>query len=102
MLQQVLNLDRDVVREAGKLVRQRLDHPERMPNAVEKVRVAKRDVLGAGRHLRADIRQDDVDRDDPKASVVNGDDRAVPAEVLAAAARFRVADDPMLTITRHE
>ncbi len=60
-------------------------------DAVEEVGIAEGDVPRAGRHLGADVAEHDVNRDDPEAAVVDRHDRTVPAAVLAAAARFRVA-----------
>ena len=45
MFEQVLDLDRDVVRQARKLGGEPFDDRHGVPDAVEEVRVAKRDVL---------------------------------------------------------
>ena len=65
-----------------------------MPDAVEEVGIAEGDVPGAGGDLRPHVGHDDVDRDDPKAAVVDGHDRTVPAAMFAAAAGLGVADRP--------
>ena len=93
LLPQVLDLDRDVVGDAGKLARQRVDDRQRVSRAVEEVGIAEGDVLRARRHLRADVRQHDVDRHGAEPAVVDRDDRTVPAAMLAPARRLGVADN---------
>ena len=90
---QVLDLDRDVVADAGELARQRLDDAQGVRRTVEEVGIAERDVLRARRDLRADVGEDDVGVDGAEAAVVDRDDRTVPAAVFAPARRLRVADD---------
>jgi len=58
--------------------------------------VTERDVPRARRDLRANVGHDDVDGDDAEASVVDGDDGAMTATVLAPAAGLCVADGPPL------
>ena len=70
----------------------RRDDPQAVGRAVEEVRVAERDVLGAGRDLLPDVGEDHLARHHPEAAVVHRDDGAVAAEVLAAAARLREPD----------
>ena len=73
----------------------RVDRPgdgQRVPGAVQEVRVADRHVGRAGLDALADVGQDDVRRHDEEAPAVHRRDRAVPAQVLAAAARLDVPD----------
>src|SRR5580765_935349 len=91
MLEQVLDLDRHVVGDAGELTREGSDHATGMANTVPEVGIAKCDVLRARRHLRAHVLQHHAWIDDAEAAAVDGDDRTVPAQVLAPAAGLRVA-----------
>ncbi len=91
MIEQVLDFDRDVVRQAGVRGVQRLDDAHGVRRAVEKIGIAKGDVARAGRDLRVDIREHDLLLNDAELPVVDRDDRAVAAQVPAAAARFGVA-----------
>ena len=91
MLQQVLDLDRDVVGHVGMRVVKRFDDAHGVRRTVEEVGIAERDVLRAGRHLRGDIRQHDFRLHDAELAAVDRHDRAMAAEMAAAAARFRVA-----------
>ena len=79
---------------------QGFDDPTRMSGTVEEIGIAKGDVLHAGGNLLVDIGEHDVDGDDAKLTVVDGNDRAMPAPVLAAACRIRGADYPSRTV-RH-
>src|SRR5947208_16439638 len=69
------------------------DDPERVRRTVEKIRIAERDVTGAGRDLRGDVGDDDVRLHDAELAVVDRHDRAMTAPVAAAAGRFRVAGE---------
>ena len=55
-------------------------------------------MFGSGLHLLPDVSKDHVGLDDPEAAAVDGHNRAVAAQVLAAAARFRVADRVRLAV----
>ena len=68
---------------------------QRVRRAVEEIGIAEGDVLRAGRHLPANIFQHHVARHHAKNSVVHRHDRAVPAQMLAAAAGFGVSRDAM-------
>ena len=89
--EEVLDLDRDVEGQVRELARNPSRDVERVARAVEKVRIAEGDVSGASLDLRADVGQDDVGGNDAKAAVVDGHNRTVAAEVLAAPAGLRVA-----------
>ena len=90
--QQMLDLRRDVEGHVRERRVERPGHGERVPRPVEEVGIAERDVGRPGHDLLADVRQHDVRRHDEEAAPVHGRDRAVPAEVLAAAARLDVRD----------
>ena len=60
MLQQMLDLDRHVVGDAGKLTRQACDDALGVADAVEEVGIAEGDVPRAGGNLRAHVGEHDV------------------------------------------
>src|SRR2546422_3285600 len=59
-----------------------------MARAVQEVWVAEGDVRRPRLDLLADVREHDVPRHDEEAPAVDGRDRAVPAQMLAAAGRL--------------
>src|SRR5439155_22480778 len=70
-----------------------------MARAVQEVWVAEGDVRRPRLDLLADVREHDVPRHDEEAPAVDGRDRAVPAEMLAAAGRLdgaRELEPPVL------
>jgi hypothetical protein len=69
VFQDVFDLDRGVVGDAGKLLREVLDNATRVRGPVEKIGIAEGDVLGAGRNLLADIRKHDIQRDRVKIAL---------------------------------
>ena len=100
--EQVLDLDGGVEGEEGMLRVHRLHDPQGMGRTVEEVRITERDVLRAGRDLLPDVGEDHLARHHPEAPVVHRDDGAVAAEVLAAPARLREPDDPLLAARQLE
>ena len=93
VLAQVLDLDGHVVGDFGKFAVKRFDKLHRVADAVEKIRIAKRNVLRARRHLAANIFKHDIAADDSKDAFVHRHNRTMPAKMLAAAAGFRRTDD---------
>ncbi len=87
---QVLDLRGEVEGELRHLRVELTRQPERMRGAVQKIGIAEGDVCGARRHLLADVREDDVARHREEPAAVHGRDRAVAAEMPAAAARLDV------------
>ena len=61
--------------------------------AIEEIGVTEGDVLCSGRDLTRDVLQHDVRLHDEEPTAVDRDDRAVAAEMLAAAAGLGVAGD---------
>src|SRR5690242_12063270 len=88
----MLDLDGDIVGERGVLSVKCFDNSCGVPRSVEEIRISKGNVLGAGRYLLPDIFHHDVARDHAKRSVIHGNNRAVPAQMPAAAAGLCVAD----------
>ena len=72
---------------------QRARDAQRVRRSVEKIGIAEVDVARAGRDLRARVLQHDLRRDGEEMPAVDGRDRTVPAQVLAAARRLDVARD---------
>lgn len=94
VLFQMLDFYGHVVRDAGKVAVKFFDQFEGVADAVEKIGIAKRDVLCARGDLLADILQDGVAADDAKNAFVYGHDWTMPAEMFAAAAGFRRTNKP--------
>ena len=64
-----------------------------MAEAIEEIGIAEGNVLRASGDLLANVLHDDVAADDAKNAFVNGDDGAMAAEMLAAAAGFGGTDE---------
>src|SRR5437762_876541 len=71
------------------------DNSRCVSDAIEKIGIAECNVLGAGFDLLANVGEDYFARDDTKLPSVNRNDRAVAAEMFAAARRFRVTGNAM-------
>src|SRR5437868_7314 len=67
----------------------------RVTNAVKEIRIAEGDVLRPRGHLAPNVFEHHVAVDDSKHSLVNRYDWAMPAKMLASAARFRGTNDPV-------
>src|ERR1051326_1013548 len=92
ILAEVLDFDGDVVRDAREFAMKSVDKFEGMLDTVEKIRITERDVLGAGRDLLAYVGEDYVAVYDAEDAFINRHDRAMTAEMLAAAAGLCRAD----------
>src|SRR2546429_6511124 len=68
-----------------------------MPAAIEKIRIAEGNVLRAGHHLLANVREHNFTIHYPEHSLVNRHNRAMAAQMLASAARFGITGKAMLT-----
>ncbi len=93
VLEQVLDLNSHVIAEVRESPMQRLDYGDGMCRSVEEVRIPEDDVLGTCLNLPADVLEDHLPLHHPKAPAVDGHDRAVPAQVLAATRGLDVAAD---------
>jgi len=93
--EKVFDFDGDVVGEMRMLCVEHFDNSRGVCNAIEKIGIPECDVLGAGFDLLANVGEDYFVRDDTKLSSVNRNDRAVAAEMFAAARRFRVTGNAM-------
>src|SRR6266446_10077144 len=88
VFEQMLDLDGRVVRQSGKLRVQGVYNGHGVAGAVEKIRVTEGDVLRSHGDLLADVGEHDVALHDPKNAVIDGDHRAMPAQMLTATAGF--------------
>ena len=102
ILQKMLHFDRHVIRERGEFAMQRFHKRNGVSNSIEEIRIAKRDVLRARSHLLANIRKHHLPADDAENTVVYRHNRTMPAQMLAAAARFRISHCAMLAIRQHQ
>lgn len=91
MFPQVLDLDSRVVTDRGKFPVKLLHQFHRVANSVEKIRIAESNVLRPGGNLLANIFKHDLAVYHAENAVVDRNDRAVAAKMLASSARFRVA-----------
>src|ERR1035438_1169383 len=92
MFQQMLDLDGGIVCKHGKLLVQCFHNGHGMAGAVEKVRVTESNVFRSHAELLADVGEHDLALYDAKRAFIDGDHRAMPAQVLATAAGFCGAD----------
>src|SRR5579859_2717637 len=97
----MLDFDGDVVSDRGMLRMERLADRNRMRWPVEKIGIAERDVFGTGCHLPADVFQNHAAIHHAKCAVIYGNDGAVPAQMPASAAGFRIANDSFLAAGEH-
>jgi hypothetical protein len=93
MLEKVLDFDHAVEGDIGKLLVHRSDDAKRMSGAVQEIGVSKRDVSCASVNLVANILKDDFPRHDEKSAFIDGWDRAMETEVLAAATRLHITSE---------
>src|SRR5215469_6190838 len=77
---------------------QRFDQRHGVAGSVPEIRIAERDVLRACRRLPTDVFEYHVPLRDAEDSLVNGYDRAMPAEVLAAATGLGITHAPCGTV----
>ena len=101
MLAQMFDLDGHVVAELRKFAMHRFNNRKRVRRAVEKIRIAEGDVLRARGHLLANILQHHVALHHAKRAVVHRHDRAMPAQMLAAASCFGRTRDALLAAGHH-
>ena len=91
MAQQVLDLGRPVIRQAGVLPVELLHQRDGVPRTVEEVRVAERDVPDPRRDLLPDVLKHDVALHDPERPAGHRDAGAMAPQVLAATGGLDVA-----------
>src|SRR5207253_8507704 len=95
IFEQVLYRDGHVVCHGRKFPMKYLRQFHRVTNAVKEIRIAEGDVLRPRGHLAPNVFEHHVAVDDSKHSLVNRYDWAMPAKMLASAARFRGTNDPV-------
>src|SRR5580704_9248961 len=91
-----------IVGDLRKFAMQGFDDGNGVTHGVEKIGVAKGDVLRARADLLTDIRKYNFRFDQAKCAVVDGNNGTVTAMMLAAAAGFGVADGAMLAVGKNE
>src|SRR6266566_1847255 len=79
----MFDLDRDVVAQPRKLAVQRLHDSDRMPNAIEKIRIPKRDVPRPARHLLPHVFEHNFALHHAKIAFVHRHNRTVTAQTFA-------------------
>ena len=99
--QQVLNFDGDVVTEPREFAVERLDDGHGVGGAVEEVGITEGDVLGPRFDLTANVFEHHVALHDTEKATINRHNRTMAAEMLAAAARLRVACDKVSAPRQH-
>ena len=98
----VLDLHGRIERDLRERFVQGTDHPQRVGGAVEKVRVAERDVPGSRCHLLRDVGDDHVHRNDAEPPLVDGHHRTVAAPVLAPARSLGESGGPGRAVGHHQ
>src|SRR5712692_7670127 len=93
MFQQMLDLDGDVVGEAGMLGMKIFHQSHRVSRTIEKIGIAEGDVLGARGHLAANVFEHNIPLYDSESSAVHRYHRTMPAQMFAAAAGLGVPGD---------
>src|SRR5947209_15033077 len=89
VLPQMLNFYGCVVSDVRKLAVKFFDNFQGVPDAVEKIRIAERNVLCAGINLASHVLHNNFATHHAKNTFVYRHDGAVPAKMLASSARFR-------------
>src|SRR5438105_15732264 len=97
----MLNLDRNVITQRTKPPVQCFQNPARMSRPVKEIRITERDVLGARIHLCRNVLEHDLRLNHTKRPVVNRNNRAMSAAMLAATTRLGIPGDA-LTIDSHQ
>src|SRR5258706_6880366 len=92
MFEKMLDLDGRVVGDERKLAMQFLNDAHRVGGSIEEIGIAEGDVLRAGGDLLANIVQHYVALDDAEVALINRHNRAVAAQMFAAAAGLGVGD----------
>ena len=98
----MLDLDGGVIGHLRKFGVQCLHQPLGMRRAIEKIRIAERNMLRAGRHLLADVGHHHLHRQDAELALVHRHHRAMAAQMFAAARAFGEADDLAAALGRNQ
>ena len=102
VLQKMFHLDGHVIGERGEFAMQGFHERNGMPHSIEEIWIAKRDVLRAGGHLLPNVRKHDLAVHDTENTVVYRHNRTMPAQMFAAAARFRVSHHAVFAVRQHQ
>jgi hypothetical protein len=93
----MFDFDGHVIGESRKFAMQRFRKSYGVAYTVEKIRVTEGDVLRSSSNLFPNVFQHDFAIHNSEDAVIDGNDRAVAAKMLAATAGFRVARDAVFT-----
>src|SRR6266446_1046315 len=96
VLEEMLNLDGHIIGEGGKFLVQSLYQGHGMPDAVEKIRIAKGYMLGPSRDLTSNVLQDHLALHNPKATRIDRHNRAMATQMFTATTRLGVAGQALL------
>src|SRR5271154_2988407 len=99
---EMLNLYGGVVGDLRKFAMKGFDNGNGMTDRIEKIGIAKSDMLRPRGYLLANTRQHDFRVNQSKRAVVDGNDGTVAAVMFAAAAGFGVADGTMFAAGKNE
>src|ERR1051325_6876340 len=97
----MLDFYRDVVTQLRKFPMHRFNNGNSVSGSIENIGIAERNVLGARSSLLANVLQHHLSLHNAKDAVVDGNDWAMPAQMLAAAARLGVSGNKMSAIRHH-
>src|ERR1700730_787927 len=81
----------DVIGEVRELPMELFPQTDSVADAVKEIRIAESDVLGTTGYLLANVLDDHSTWNDAKPSAIDGDDRAVTAQVFTTTAGLCVA-----------
>src|ERR1700738_4156764 len=93
VLSQVLDFYGDVIAHVRKFALKFFDERNGVAYAIEKIRVAERNMLRTRGYLTANVLKHNVSRHDPENAVIYRHDGAVAAQMLTSAAGFRRANN---------
>ena len=96
MLDQVLDLGREVEAQFGVAVTHLPNDPERVLHTVQEIRVAKVDVLRPHAHEIVDICEHDLLLNYSKPPLIDSGDRTVPAPMSTTTAGLDISHQPEL------
>ena len=93
MLEEMLDFGREVVGHLREFLVHGAHDFERMAGAVQKIRIAERQMFRAGVHLPPDVFQHGMFRDQKEPALIDRHDRAMETTVEAAPAGLHIAGE---------
>src|SRR5246127_1717531 len=98
----MFDLDGGIVGQMRMVHVKSFDDASGVGDAVEEIRITKRDVLRACRNLLSNVGQNYVERDYAELAFINGNDGAMAAQMFAAAGRFDVSGYAVCAIRQND